>query len=80
MAKNHAEKFSTNDKIIFTLINGYSFSNKATGRLIYVNKVKAFGTNEDDYFKMGIKFDSSNPYDQIAKFIDNQFYIQSKSL
>jgi hypothetical protein len=77
MAKNHAEKFSTNDKIIFTLINGYSFSNKATGRLIYVNKVKSFETKEDDYFKMGIKFDSSNPYDQIAKFIDNQFYIQS---
>ena len=77
MEENHAAKLSTNDKIIFTLINGYSFTHKATGRLIYINKVKTFGTQEEGYYKMGIKFDSSNPNDQFSKFIDNQIHIQS---
>lgn len=67
-------QFTENDMIIFTLINGYSFTRKATGRLIYMNKIKTF--NNSPYFKLGIKFDRSTSYEQITKFIDNQIYIQ----
>jgi hypothetical protein len=70
-----AENFSTNDQIIFTLINGYSFSHKATGRLVHVTKV--INQTDESFFKIGIKFDNKNHYDQITKFIGNQILIQS---
>ncbi len=71
---SYFEKFSENDKIIFTLINGYSFSKKATGRLVYMGQIQQI--KHDRYFKLGIKFDNSNQYDQFSKLIDNQLYIQ----
>ncbi len=69
------ENFKENDKIIFTLVNGYSFSRKVEGRLIYVKEYENF-LNEN-YFKMGIAFSDDTCGVTFKRFIDNQIYIQS---
>ena len=73
--ENTIEKFNENDKIVFTLVNGYSFSRKVEGRMVYVNKYNTF--NRESYFKMGIAFSNNKSGAAFKKFIDNQVVIQS---
>lgn len=73
--EDNISKFNENDKIIFTLVNGYSFSRKVEGRLIYINECETF--HSENYFKMGIAFSDETCGVTFKKFIDNQIYIQS---
>lgn len=69
------KRFKENDKIIFTLVNGYSFSRKVEGRLVYINQCNTF--YKENYFKMGIAFSDDTCGATFKKFIDNQIIIQS---
>lgn len=73
--EKHIQSFSPNDKIIFTLVNGYSFSKKVEGRLIYITETASLKRKE--FFKMGIAFEEGTSGIVFKKFIDNQIYIQS---
>jgi hypothetical protein len=69
------QRFKENDKIIFTLVNGYSFTRKVEGRLIYVKEYENF--MHESYYKMGIAFSDDSCGVTFKRFIDNQIFTQS---
>ncbi|MCO4792560.1 MAG: PilZ domain-containing protein [Bacteriovoracaceae bacterium] len=72
---NEIDNFKENDKIIFTLVNGYSFNKKVEGRLIYVNENSDY--QKEQNFKIGIAFSDDTSGITFKKFIENQIILQS---
>jgi hypothetical protein len=69
------KNFHQGDKIIFSSINGYSLSQKLSGRVVYM---QFFNSIENEtYLKLGIKFDRKIPIEQLLRYLENQQYISN---
>ncbi len=67
--------FNLGDKIIFSSINGYSLSQKISGRIVYM---QIFNKDETGlYLKLGVSFERRIPIEQLLKYLENQYFIAS---
>ncbi|OUR93641.1 hypothetical protein A9Q84_19425 [Halobacteriovorax marinus] len=70
-----AFEYKWGDLIQFSTINGYSLSQKITGRIVYLKNTHE--SNGQIKTKIAVKFDRLIPIKQILKYIDNQIYINA---
>jgi len=76
VTEREISNFTIGDKIIFSSINGYSLSQKISGRVVYM---QVFNKGESGlYLKLGVSFERRIPIEQLLKYLENQYFIASQ--
>ncbi len=69
-------EFKPQDKIVISLINGYSLSQKITGRVVEV--VELEDLDRSNFIKISLEFDRQIPLEQIKKYFETELLLKGK--